>query len=303
MVASELWIREPGKAPRHPSRQRVSILRQQWKKATAPHSESGIDDENASATDFTEASADELHRKSFVGLDLSAPQPALSGNALERQRLVDLAPDDQLATMIDKILRGSAPRAAAIAVGITSHQFGKRMESDATFKGLVLRAAHEAESSVAQNLYRMAVGNSPQAAQSAIAWLNARVPDDWSPNRQKINIEVSGRVDVTRILSDERLIELESELEARRQQIEDGVIEGEFRQLPSHDEVPPLPEGEFDHSGPTPIDVRPWTPVSKQAQGGDFRPTQFRKVDGIETEVVDERGPSSDSGGGMRIVG
>jgi hypothetical protein len=92
--------------------------------------------------------------------------------------------DEQLAVMLDKILRGSAPRAAGIAVGITSQQFGKRMETDSKFRDLVLRAAHEAEASVAQNLYRLATGNSPQAAQSAIAWLNARVPDDWSPNRQ-----------------------------------------------------------------------------------------------------------------------
>jgi hypothetical protein len=262
------------------SRQRVSILRRDWKVAVGNGKEAETD-ETIAPIDLAAGHA-------------SAPQPAMSGNAIERQRLLDLASDDlQLEVLVDKILRGSAPRAAALAVGMSGKVFAKRLETDATFRDLVLRAAHEAESSVAQNLYRLAIGNSPQAAQSAIAWLNARVPDDWSPNRQKIDIEVSGGVDVMAILASPRLIELESQMEAERQRLEEAqrlelpapkgdVIDLEPIEIRN---VPPLPDIVLDESGPEPVRaIR--VPVSKSHR--------VTMVDGIPTEHVDERASGDD---------
>jgi hypothetical protein len=212
--------------------------------------------------------------------------PARGGIATtERQRLIDLAGDEQLAVMIDKILRGSAPRAAGIAVGITSHQFGKRLESDALFRDLVLRAAHEAESSVAQNLYRAATGNSPQNVQAALGWLEKRHPELWGREAQRIEIELTGAVDVNHILSNPKLIEEVSRHEARMQQLEDEAIDAEFRELPSRDEVPPLPEVELD-SGPNPTRVnRPKDAIP------ETRPDRIIKVFGVNTLIGDERSP------------
>src|SRR2546428_8879274 len=68
----------------------------------------------AAATESSEMVADENGETQFPGPAASAPQPATPGNAPERQRLLDLASDDQqLEGLIDKVLRGSAPRAAA----------------------------------------------------------------------------------------------------------------------------------------------------------------------------------------------
>jgi hypothetical protein len=172
-----------------------------------------------------------------TAFDATTTKPATQSNATvapERQRLMDLVGEDlQMAVLVDKILRGSAPRAAAISVGITSKQFTNRMESDPKFRDLVLQAAHQAEGSVSENLYRAATGNSPQNVQAAIAWLEKRHPELWGRETQRIELEVSGGVDVNHILSDPRLIEEVSRHEALMQQIEDGVIEGEFRQLPA----------------------------------------------------------------------
>lgn len=169
--------------------------------------------------------ADQDHEKQVAALSRSGPQLATVSNALERQRLLDLAGNEQLEVLIDKVLRGSAPRAAAIAVGIESREFTRRMERDEHFRSLVLRAAHEAESSVAQNLYRLGTGMSPQAAQSAIAWLEKRM-EDWRPNAQRIEVEVSRGVDVNYILANPKLIELENELEAARQVAEEAALRG-----------------------------------------------------------------------------
>jgi hypothetical protein len=256
----------------------------------------------AAATAASQKVADENGETQFAAKDPSAPQPATSGNATtpERQRLLDLASDDQqLEVMIDKILRGSAPRAAAIAVGISGHQFLKRMESDVPFRDLVLQAAHQAESSVAENLYRAATGVSPQNVQAAIAWLEKRHPELWGREAQRIEIELTGAVDVNHILSDPRLIEEASRHEAILQQIEDGTyIEGEFRELPAFGDVPTLPEVEFD-SGPNP------TPVNRaQDSTPEMRPNRIIKVSGVDTLIGDEIGPSSsNSDGGIRIVG
>jgi hypothetical protein len=193
--------------------------------------------------------------------------------------------------MIDKILRGSAPRAAAIAVGISGHQFLKRMESDVPFRDLVLQAAHQAESSVAENLYRAATGVSPQNVQAAIAWLEKRHPELWGREAQRIEIELTGAVDMNHILSDPRLIEEVSRHEGRMQQLEDA-IDAEFHELPSHDEMlvtshdaPPLPDVTIDESGPQP--VRAPRPVSEQG----MRPMREIVVNGVRTLVGDERSP------------
>src|SRR5438105_296059 len=227
------------------TRQRIQTLHAQYRERTK---QQNLNSTNRGGNGPADTS---LQEKQFAAGHVSAPQPAAPVNAttIERQRLMELAGEDQLLeVLVDKVLRGSAPRAAAIAVGMSGKVFSKRMESDEKFRDLVLRAAHEAESSVAQNLYRMATGNSPQAAQSAIAWLNARVPDDWSPTRQKIEVEVSGQVDVMHILSSPRLIELENQLEAERQQLEDRlslpapvgeIIEGEI--LVEPEQRPQLP--------------------------------------------------------------
>ncbi len=155
------------------------------------------------------------------------------------------------------------------------------MERDEKFRELVLRAAHQAEGSVAEALYTQAIGRSPQSVQAAIAWLEKRMPEVWGREATKIELEVSGGVDVNHILSDPRLIEEVSRHEALMQQIEDGVIEGEFRQLPVLGEVPPLPEVELD-SGPNP--VRANRPVSDQ---GRVRPMREIVVNGVRTLVSD----------------
>jgi hypothetical protein len=222
------------------------------------------------ATDTGETIADANGEKQFAASQASTTPPATSGNAIERQRLMDLAgEDEQLEVLVDKILRGSAPRAAATAVGIEGRAFSKRMETDSRFRDLVLRAAHEAESSVAQNLYRLATGSSPQAAQSAIAWLNARVPDDWSPNRQKIDVEVTGGIDVRAMLASPRAqewIEAVSRLEAELQRGEDApklpghgdVIEGEV--IEPRDEVRAvLPDDEATRVRGVPTQIAPRT--------------------------------------------
>jgi len=244
----------------------------------------------AAATESSEKVADEDHRNEFVGGPPGAAQLATPGTVLERQRLVDLADEDeQLAVMLDKILRGSAPRAAAIAVGITSHQFGKRMESDALFRDLVLRAAHEAESSVAQNLYRAATGNSPQNVQAALGWLEKRHPELWGREAQRIEIELTGAVDVNHILSSPALIAEANAHEARLQQIEDEAIEGEFRELPAFD-APPLPNVVLDEN---PIRVN--RVPGQQGLQQRVRPMREIVVNGVRTLVSDERGPGGDN--------
>ena len=242
------------------------------------------------ATDQGETVADADGQTRFAASQANAPQPATSGNAIERQRLMDLASEDQqLEVLVDKILRGSAPRAAAIAVGIEGRAFSKRMEADSRFRGLVLRAAHEAESSVAQNLYRLATGSSPQAAQSAIAWLEKRM-EDWRPGAQRIEIDVQAGIDVRAIMSGPHAaewIERVNELEMLMQQAElpahGDVIEGEI--VERVESRPELPDEEvtrvredpiFEHRRNRPGMSGSGTPRFRQgdelAPGDDDRP-------------------------------
>jgi hypothetical protein len=258
----------------------------------------------AAATAASQKVADDNGETQSVAKDSSAPQPATSGNATtpERQRLLDLASDDQqLEVMIDKILRGSAPRAAAVSVGITSKQFSTRLENDLAFRDLVLRAAHQAEGGVAEALYTQAIGRSPQSVQAAIAWLEKRHPELWGREAQRIEIELTGAVDVNHILSDPRLIAEANRHEAMLQALEDGeTVDAEFRELPAFD-APPLPDVVLDDCGPNPTRVNR-APGQRDPQQG-MRPTRIIKVSGVDTLVGDEIGPSSDSDGGIRIVG
>jgi hypothetical protein len=242
----------------------------------------------AAATAASEKVADENGETQFIASDASAPQPATSGNAIERQRLLDLAPDQQMEVLIDKVLRGSAPRAAAISVGITSKQFSTRLENDPKFRDLVLRAAHEAESSVAENLYVQAIGRSPQSVQAAIAWLEKRHPELWGREAQRIEIEVSGGVDVSHILSDPRRILEVNAHEAKMQALEDEAIDAEFRDLPPHDDAPPLPDVVLDESGPNPTRVNR-APGAQSVP--ETRPDRIVKVFGVDTLIGDERSP------------
>jgi hypothetical protein len=255
----------------------------------------------AAATAASEKVADEVDEKQFAALQPSASQPATSGNAIERQRLLDLAPDQQMETLIDKILRGSAPRAAALAVGVSSHKFTKRMETDEKFQDLVLRAAHEAESSVAQNLYRMAIGNSPQAAQSAIAWLEKRLPESWGREPVHIEVSVEGGIDVNHILSSPDRIKAVNAFESAMQQ-------AEVAQLPAHQVgdiidldpievrdpvVPALPQDDLMRV-PDKLEVAPR--MNRPGQGDPSKLGRTREivVDGIRTLVVDEPAAGSD---------
>jgi hypothetical protein len=283
------------------TRQRISILRQQWKRVTRPtaiESESDNGAESSDATDSTKASADELQGNSFPALYPGTTRVAMPANALERQRLLDLAPDQQIEVMIEKVLKGSAPRAAAIAVGITSKQFSTRMESDPKFRDLVLRASSQAEGSVAENLYTQATGRSPQSVQAAIAWLEKRHPDLWGREAMRVEIEHSGQVDVNHILADPRRIIEVNRHEAELQRLEDEATDAEYRELPAHDAVPPLPTNN-DDSGPVPIRVedslrssvnrvpeRVPDPAPGQQQG--IRQREIM-VNGVRTLVGDER--------------
>jgi hypothetical protein len=290
-LVMEAWLRKDGEshaaiaARIGVSRQRVDVIikeLEKFAKANATRSEIASDGENDAATESTMGG---LHETQLHGLHPSDLGPARSGIATERQRLLDLAPDQQMETLIHKVLRGSAPRAAAIAVGITSKQFSTRLERDEKFRDLVLRAAHEAEGSVAENLYAQATGRSPQNVQAAIAWLEKRMPEAWGREAQRIEIELTGAVDVNHILSNPKLIEEVSRHEARMQQLEDEAIDAEFRELPSHDEVPPLPEVELD-SGPNPTRVnRPKDAIP------ETRPDRIVKVFGVNTLIGDERSP------------
>lgn len=259
----------------------------------------------AAATEVSESVADEENVEGFAAGQPSAPQPAPPGNALVLA-LRELDDADQVAVMIDKILRGSAPRAAGIAVGISGKVFARRMETDATFRDLVLRAAHEAESSVAQNLYRLATGASPQAAQSAIAWLEKRM-DDWRPGAQRIEVEVSGHVDVAAILASPHLIELENALEAERQRIEDGlslpapvgdIIEGELveSRVPADDVRPKLPDDEtmYLRESREEVEVGPRRNRPDMPDPTLRGRTRLIMVDGIRTEVQDRRADRDD---------
>jgi hypothetical protein len=245
--------------------------------------------------------ADENGETQFPGPAASAPQPATPGNAPERQRLLDLASDDQqLEVLIDKVLRGSAPRAAAVAVGMSGKVFARRMESDGKFRNLVLRASHEAESSVAQNLYRLATGNSPQAAQSAISWLEKRLPEAWGREPQRVEIEVSGGIDVMAILASPRLIELENAMESERQRLESGlslpepkgdIIEGELAEHAPE----PFADDETMHVRESRVEVE----APRRNRPGMPNPSvrghrRAIRVDGIRTEVQDERTDGDD---------
>ncbi len=293
------------------SRQRIQTLHRLYRAKTGQQkpeiSEAAKID---GATDSTGDVAPQWRGNQFAGPDPRAPQAATADNApVVVLALRELAGDEErVGIMLDKVLRGSAPRAAAIAVGIEGHAFSKRMETDSRFRELVLRAAHEAESSVAQNLYRLATGNSPQSAQAAIAWLEKRHPEIWGREPQRIEVEVSGSVDVAHILSDPRLIELENEAEARRQQIESGqIIEGDFRELPAHDEprvegslrssaaeAPPFPQD--DLMSARPLTIEPQRRTNRPGQGDPDNRGHVHEimVDGIKTLVVDERAPDDE---------
>jgi hypothetical protein len=235
-----------------------------------------------------------------TALYASTIKAAIESNATvapERQRLLDLAPDQQMEVLIEKVLKGSAPRAAAISVGITSKQFSTRMENDPEFRNLVFRSAHQAEGSVAENLYAQATGRSPQNVQAAIAWLEKRMPEVWGREAQRLEIEVTGAVDVNHILSDPRLILEVNRHEAELQRLEDDAIDAEFRQLPSHDEMlvtshhaPPLPDS-FDENPSGPLQAHFTPPVKDSIP--EMRPNRNRiiKVSGVDTLIGDERSP------------
>jgi len=130
----------------------------------------------------------------------------------------------------------------------------------------------------------MAVGNSPQAAQSAIAWLEKRMPEVWGREATRIEVELTGAVDVNHILSDPRLILEANRHEAMLQQLEDDAIDAEFRELPAHD-APPPPDVVLDVSGPNP------TRVNRVPPQQGMRPMREIVVNGVRTLVGDERSP------------
>jgi len=250
---------------------------------------------------------------SLVYFTVQWPEWADSPEAIAARHPIALDVD-RVQALVTYRMNATSQAGAFKAVGIDANVGGEMIREDRGLRRVLSWAAGLAEVRIASNMLRLATGVGPQAAQAAT--LIAERQLGWNKeNVLRIEGDIDHHLDVKHTLSDERLIELENEAEARRQQIEEGIIDAEFRELPPHDEVPPLPDVEFDQSAPNPTRVKDSlrspvedstrAPVSKQgrAQGGDFRPTQHRKVDGIETEFSDETGSSSSDSGGIRIVG
>jgi hypothetical protein len=136
--------------------------------------------------------------------------------------------------ILDAILRGVHIRAATGALGINERTYYKWIDSRPDFKSLTDMAKAITASHMMEALNRLAMHDDNVLAM--IAWLNNQGRDfDWGKGeRVDVNVQITGSVDVQHLLSDPRLIELENEAEARRQQLEDGSIEAEFKELPAH---------------------------------------------------------------------
>jgi hypothetical protein len=272
----------------------------------------------AAATESSEKVADEQ----FDGGSTSTAQPAPPGTAsrIDSQPgtlvLFTIAMPEHLEAALPDIVKRHPSltiervRDLAIArlnsnsragswksIGVSS-EIGAEMVREDRFVRLVFEWAEGVnELRLAANATRIATSLSPNAVQALSFILERQHSEGWArENVLRIEDDLSIAVGLERarhILSDPRLIALENEMEMRRQMIEDEAIEGEFRELPSHDEVPPLRNVELDDSVPNQPRANR-VPGQQGLQQGGFRPTQHRKVDGIETEFVDQRAPGGD---------
>lgn len=125
--------------------------------------------------------------------------------------------------MLDNVVMGAAPRAAALMSGMAPSTYHYRMEHDKDFAALVHAAQADAEAPLAQNLHRLGLGNGPQASASALAWLERRSADWQRRDRVEHDIHVEERIDINHILSSPELIAAASAWETAMQAAEDAA--------------------------------------------------------------------------------
>jgi hypothetical protein len=140
--------------------------------------------------------------------------------------------------ILDEMSNGASVVAVMDALGIHERTYYRWMETRPDFKTLVTIAEGMMAVRADKQLIHLGIDlNNPVAL---VMWLNAH-GKRYGYGRQDVridhNIHLDGAVDVNHILRDPKLIALENELEARRQQIEDGIIDGDFRELPPHEEI------------------------------------------------------------------
>ncbi len=319
-LVMEAWLRKEGEshaamaARIGVSRQRVDVIIKELEKlakVNAIKSEIASDGENDAATESTMGG---LPKTQFDGGSTSAAQFATRDIATQPGALVlftiewperletpeaialrhpTLTPD-AIRNLATFRLNGTSRAGSWKAIGVEPEIGAEMVREDRGVRRALQWAEGMNELRLSANATKIATSLSPNAVQALSFILERQHSEGWArENVLRVTGELSLGVDVNHILSDPRLILEANRHEAMLQQLEDGeVIDAEFRQLPALGEAPPpLPD-----SGPEKIDVRPRAnpPVSKQGQGGDFRPAQHRKVDGIETEFVDQRAPGGD---------
>jgi hypothetical protein len=320
-VASEVGV----------SRQRVSLLRQQWKNATASKSESENGSETASAIENGQSTVDVLHENQFPARPASAAQFATSGSALGGDRLAMGAslvffmvewPDwaeapeviaarfpksldaDRLQALVTYRMNATSRAGSFKAVGIDTEVGADMYQRDRELRRVLDWAAGLAEVRIASNMLRLATGVGPQAAQAAT--LIAERQLGWTKeNVLRIEGDLEHHIDMTAILSDPVRIRAVNQFERAMQEAEaaqlpvhENVIEGEVIDLeaiePRVEELrPKLPDDEMTRAR-EPIEVRPR--MNRPGQGDPSKLGRTREVlvDGIRTLMVDERAPGDD---------
>lgn len=141
--------------------------------------------------------------------------------------------------ILDAILNGVHVRTTTDALGIHERTYYRWIEQKEDFKTLTRMAKARDLAEAMKMLTRLGAQSQNPNVLAIIAKLNNSAREyDWGKQDGKIDmtVRIEGAVDVNHILRDPKLIELENELEARRQQIEDGIIEGDYKELPPHEE-------------------------------------------------------------------
>jgi hypothetical protein len=302
----------------------VSLLRQQWKNATASKSESENGSDTASAIENGQSTVDVLHENQFPARPASAGQFATSGSALGGDRLAMGAslvffmiewPDwaeapeviaarspksldaDRLQALVTYRMNATSQAGSFKAVGIDTEVGNDMYRRDRELRRVLDWAAGLAEVRIASNMLRLATGVGPQAAQAAT--LIAERQLGWTKeNVLRIEGDIEHHIDMTAILSDPARIRAVNEFERAMQ-------EAEAAQLPAHQVgdiidlepievrdpvVPELPRDDFTRV-PDKLEIAPRTNRPGQGDPSKLGRTREVVVDGIRTLMVDERSP------------
>jgi hypothetical protein len=224
------------------SRQRVSILLARVKKPTAIDPEPGLLPADhrkqfpASLTSGRQAApAGNVESDSFVlfTVDMPAHLEAMLGDIVKRHPSLTIERVQDLATAR---LNGASRAGAWKTIGVDPNVGGEMVREDRDLRRVLQWAEGVNELRLAANATRIATGLSPNAV-AALSFMLER-QHDWTREATfRIEGEIEHRVGIEYLLADPRLIELENELEARRQQLEEAAL----RRLP----VPETIEGEF----------------------------------------------------------